>query len=96
MEESMTANRLVVKYHNRRMLLTVDINALFTSLFRVYDDEIRVEFVPMNETEQNETTDAVVGMRVVRDRFQMFEVSEGGEMRRRADIEQAAIASGAK
>jgi hypothetical protein len=88
--------RIVVKYHNRRMLLTVDTNALFAALFDAYDGDVTVEFVPMNEMERHESTEEVKGLRLVRERFQVFEGSGVSVMKRRPDIEQAAITKGVK
>jgi hypothetical protein len=87
---------MVVKYHNRRMLLTVDTNALFVALFDAYGDDVAVEFVPMNQMERQESTEEVKGIRLVRDRIRVFEVSDSDGIRRRPDIEQTAVSRGVK
>jgi hypothetical protein len=78
------------------MLLTVDINALFSSLFESYGDDIAVDFMPMDEIERLESTEVSQGLHLVRDRFQIFEVSHSDVLKRRPDIEQFAISRGAK
>ncbi len=92
----MSLAHIVVKYHNRRMLLTVDANALFAALFDAYGDEVAVEFKPMNEMERRESTDETKGLRLVRDRFRVFEVSDSDVITRRPDIEQTAVSRGVK
>lgn len=39
----MNDSRIVVKYHSRRMLSTVDLNALFDTLFGAHGDDLVVE-----------------------------------------------------
>jgi hypothetical protein len=92
----MTENRIVVKYHNRRMLLTVDLNALFDTLFDAYVDDLIVEFVEMNDQEKAASTDEVEGLRAVRERFHLLETGLPTGVRRRKDLEKAAVAVGRK
>lgn len=92
----MSGSRIVVKYHNRRMLLTVDLNALFDTLFDAYDDGVIVEFAEMDEREKAESTEAVEGLRAVRERFHILETGLPTGVRRRKDLEQAAVAVGRK
>jgi hypothetical protein len=92
----MSGSRIVVKYHNRRMLLTVDLNALLDTLFDAYGDGVIVEFAEMNEREKAESIDAVEGLRAVRDRFRIYDVGSPSGARRREDLEQAAVAGGRK
>lgn len=89
-------DQVVVKYHNRRMLLTVDIHTLLRTVFDAFGDEVTVAFVAMTEAERRESLDESGEIPLVRDRFQVFEVRAPAEARRRPDIERAAIAAGAK
>jgi hypothetical protein len=92
----MSGSRIVVKYHNRRMLLTVDLNALLGTLFDAYGDGVTVEFAEMSERERAESIDQVEGVRAVRDRFRIFEAGPPSGVRRWEDLEQAAVADGRK
>ncbi len=69
----MDKTRIVVKYHIKRMLLTVDLNNLFGTLFDAYGDDVTVGFVAMNEREWRESMDESGEIPMVRDRFQVFE-----------------------
>ena len=90
----MNDSRIVVKYHSRRMLSTVDLNALFDTLFGAYGDDLIVEFAEMDDPERSEATDMVEGLRVVRERFRIFEVASPAGALRREDLEHAAVACG--
>lgn len=97
MGHTMSDSRIVVKYHNRRMLLTVDLNVLLDTLFDAYGDGVIVEFAGMDEREKAESSDAVEGLRAVRDRFRIYEAGPPPfGARRREDLEQAAVAGGRK
>jgi hypothetical protein len=89
-------NHVIVKYHNRRMPLTVDLSTLLITLFDAYGDDVTVEFVAMNEAERTGSTDKSGAIPMVKDRFQVFEVRHPAEARRRPDIEDAAVAAGVK
>jgi hypothetical protein len=91
-------DHVVVKYHNRRMLLTVDLETLFTTLFDAFGEDVSVRFVPMNESERRESSEIVdFEIIAVRERFQIFEASPGEHgMRRRQDLEQTATGRGQK
>lgn len=92
----MDGTRIVVKYHNPRMLLTVELNALFATLFKAYGDGVSVEFAEMDERGKAESTEAVDGLRAVRERFQIFETGLPAGTRRRKDLEEATVAVGIK
>ena len=92
----MRIERVVVKYYSCRMLLTADLNALLNTLFDVYGDDVTIEFVAMSELDRRVSTEKTAAVPVVRDRFQVFEMQEATGARRRPDVEQAAIAAGAK
>lgn len=92
----MKVNRVVVKYYSRRMLLTVDLSALLNTLFDAFGDEVSVEFMAMNELERRASTEETAPVPVVRDRFQVFDIGAETGTRRRPDVEQAAVAAGAK
>ena len=49
----MSKSRVIVKYHNGRMLLTVDLNALFSTLFAALADDVAIEFMAMDDQEKN-------------------------------------------
>lgn len=91
----MSVDHLLVKYHSRRMLLTVDLQALFTTLFDAYGDGASIRLALMDEREKAASTEEVDGLQLVRERFRILEVRPGGT-RRRTDLEQAAVASGQK
>lgn len=93
----MAFDQIVVKYHNPRMLLTVDLESLFMTLFDAYGDGVKIEFSEMDEREKGESSEIVEGgIRAVRERFQIIEKMVQSEARRRKDLEQLAIAVGRK
>src|SRR4051812_43768345 len=92
----MGPNHVIMKYHNSRMLLTVDLNALLGVLFDVYGDSMSVEFAAMSEEERAKTIDKLGEVRAVRDRFQVFEIQDKNIEHRRLDIERAAVLAGFK
>lgn len=90
-----TLSSVIVKYFNRRMLWTVDLSVLFSTLFDAFGDDLAVQFLPMNEDERkmaSDETNIVVG---VKDRIFLFEMVSG-EVRRRADLEAIALRIGQK
>jgi hypothetical protein len=92
----MSANHLVVKYHNRRMLMTVDLGALFATLFDAYGDGAIIEFAPMDERERDESVEVVDSIPLVQERFRVIETGPRSGPRRRRDLELSAIAIGQK
>jgi len=92
----MPCGRIVVKYHNRRMLLTVDLNELFDTLLEACGDGVGVEFAGMDEREKAESNEVVDGIRAVLDRILILEMGPSTEARRREDLEKAAVAGGRK
>jgi hypothetical protein len=86
----------VVKYHNRCLLLTVDLHTLVNTLFDFYGDDLTIHFVAMSELERERNISKLGMIDSILDRFQVFEVNPKIGERRRPDIERAAIAAGAK
>lgn len=87
---------IVVKYHNQRMLLTLDLNALVEVIMRKYGDETVIEFAPMTAQERAETMDDSSVMNAVRERFWIFEVGADQALQRMSELETAAVATGVK
>jgi len=92
----MKVNRVVVKYFSRHMLQTVDLAALFNTLFDIYGDNVTIEFVAMTEMERRASTDESALVPIVRNRFQIFETGVATAIQRRPDVEQALIAAEVK
>jgi hypothetical protein len=92
----MSGSRVVVKYHNRRMFLTIDIGTLFCVLFDAFGDALAAEFVPMSETERAESIEETGLLPFVRERFRVFERKPNGALERRIDVETAATRLGQK
>jgi len=88
--------RILVKYYNRKMLMTVDISALLAVLFEAYHEDISVEFQAMSESERQLSSHlSDHGIVAVDQRFQVIELCASGA-RRRTDLEVRAIAVGQK
>lgn len=77
---------ITVKYHNRRMLLTVDLDCLFRVLEEAFGQEVSVSLEPMSDTEQKMTTRDDGQILAVLERFWVLE-QKGGAYLRRPDLE---------
>ncbi len=92
----MEVQRFVVKYHSQKMLMTVDVNALLSTVFSECDEQVSILFTPMccseREKCEQEQTGGIVS---VLERFWIVEDEPGRQVRRK-DIEEAAIALGVK
>jgi hypothetical protein len=88
--------RIVVKYFDRRMFLTLDLQTLFVTLFDVYGDGANIEIAEMDEREKAESTEAVKGFQAIRERFRILETTLSNGVRRRKDLEELAVALGRK
>jgi hypothetical protein len=87
MEHTIGDSRIVVKYHSRPMLATVDVNALLATLFNACGGNVIVEFAEMSEQEKAALNDDLGARRAVRRRFQLFDMRLPSGMRRRTDLE---------
>ena len=87
---------VVVKYHNRRMLLTLDLNALVEVIMATYGDGTSIEFMPMTDDERDETLESPNLVNAVRERFWILEVNSDLTTKRRMELEVAAVESGVK
>jgi len=92
----MAPNRIVVKYFNERMLLTVDLQTLFTFLFEEYGDGVNIAFAEMDVLEKSQSSEDVDGILAVRDRFHILETTHTNDVRRRDDLERLAAHFGRK
>ncbi|MCA9030656.1 MAG: hypothetical protein KDA69_15340 [Planctomycetaceae bacterium] len=92
----MERNRIIIRYYNRRMLLTVDVNALLQTVFDACGDRVGIEFAEMDETEQEGVVELIDGMRAIRNRFYILEMTPGEDILRREDLEKLSVAVGRK
>lgn len=92
----MEQNRIVIKYYDRRMLLTVDIHTLLNVVFDNYGDSVKIELVEMDDQEKDTSVETIEGIRAIRERFQILEIKSPDGVQRRKDLENLAIAIGTK
>lgn len=90
------AGFILIKYHNRRMLLTIDLQSLFTTLFDAFGDEVEVRFLAMTESERLDSAEIVDGIPAIRERFWIIEMETKDLPRRRNDLEQRCVSRGRK
>lgn len=92
------SERIVIKYHNQRMLLTIDFNMLVSVLLREFGPELRLELEAMTDEERADTANEVAevpGLLAVRERFHLFAGEAAAEVRRQ-DLEREIVAKGQK
>jgi hypothetical protein len=94
---------VVVKYYSEMLLLTVDINVLFSTLFESFGDRLAVQFVPMNESERtdatepsSDSTNPELFIPFVLNRFTVYQVLETGVLQRCENVEQRTVHRGRK
>ncbi|MCA8992937.1 MAG: hypothetical protein KDA88_13190 [Planctomycetaceae bacterium] len=92
----MERSRIIIKYYNRRMLLTVDVNALLQTVFDACGDRVGIEFAEMDEVEKDGATEIIEGMRAIRNRSYILEMTSGEDILRREDLEKLSVAVGRK
>jgi hypothetical protein len=64
-------NEILVKHFSSRMLVTLDLNQLFGSLFDKFG-ECDVRFIPMTTQERNSVSTKVKGVEAVNERYWIF------------------------
>lgn len=89
----MSCNNVTVKFYDARVILNFNINAIFISIFNKFGDNVKLNFMIMDEHEKQEATLMEQGIALVQDRFYIFEEIQPCQMIRRSDVEQLAIAT---
>lgn len=89
------SNIVMVKYHNRRMLLTLDLNELVKVLVDEFGPSLVLQLEEMTEGERVATRDHQDGLDIVRERFQLFVTGAEGPVRRQ-DLERVIVQQGRK
>lgn len=95
----MSSNRFVVKYFDRKMLMTLDLNQLVHELLDTHGDQVSVEFVPMDAAEQKRCSsrnEDLAGLIAVEKRFWLHELDESNQPVRRPDLEARIVDLGQK
>ena len=92
----MSSYTVVVKYHNRKMLATIDLNSLINVLMQSYGDGTTIRFEPMNASEREQTLEDVGGIAGVRERFWILEDCGEGRLRRQPKLEETVVSKGVK
>ena len=87
-------NEILVKYFSARMLVTLDLNQLFGSLFDKFG-ESEVRFILMTLQERNGVSTKVKGVEAVNERYWIFHQVNSDLVRQR-DLEDAVISLGQK
>lgn len=88
--------KLLIKYHSIDMLTTLDLCAVFTVLRDVFGLDFVVSFQPMNAMERDSVSSAnIPGVMQIKERFWLFEESDGAEARR-PELESAIVRAGNK
>ena len=89
------SNKLIIKYHNVKMLLTLDMNTFFQIIEENFGSSFELKFEEMNEKEKESTTSLTDGLRKVNERFWIFSLDKEKEYRRK-DLETEIISRGHK
>ena len=95
----MSDAQFVVKYYNRKILMTLDLNQLVHELLEVRGNRVSVEFMPMTADEQEECStrmDEIAGLIAVDTRFWLFEIGDANQPIRRPDLETRIVDLGRK
>ena len=87
---------LVIRYHNIKMLLTLDLNTLIRILLEEFGSTLELRFEEMSEVERVQSTKIVEGLHAVQERFYLFWVDPDGKLQRREDLEQKTVHEGRK
>lgn len=88
------AQTITVKFHSDRMLLTVDLQQLFKSLFETFGD-CHICFVPMSASEIETAIESIDGFDFVRERFWILRDVAGERVREEA-LEEEVVRRGHK
>ncbi|WP_444905218.1 hypothetical protein ACJJIU_11245 [Microbulbifer sp. CnH-101-E] len=91
----MKVPQIVLKYYSLKMLLTVDLNSLVSTLVSVFGDSVRLDLSIMDEDEKYQCSNDVEGILSVNERIWLFEELKG-TLHRRKDLEERVIAQGQK
>lgn len=86
---------VLVKYHNARMFLTIDIQTLFSVLFEEFGEGIKVEIAPMLPTERSQSSTEVSPVTIVTERFWIFTCEAEG-LKRHTELERRVVDEGDK
>ena len=74
-----------ILYYSQRLLEAIDLNHLVSILLQEYGERVNVEFAPMSAAEKASLKRFVPPVNLVERRI--FIVEDGGEPRRRRDLE---------
>lgn len=95
----MAEARFVVRYFNRRMLMTLDLNQLVHELLECRGDRVSVEFAPMTADEQDACStrnEDIAGLTAINTRFWLLETDDANQPIRRPDLEARIVDLGQK
>ena len=87
---------IVVKYHNHKMLMTLDLNTLVDVLLKTFGEQLVLRFKPMSDEERGNSSDRARSITAVRERFWILEETDAGDRHRRKDIEDKIVREGRK
>lgn len=85
----------LVKYHNHRMLFTLDLSMLISVVLEECGPSATIQFEEMTEPERADTVEATDGLEAVTERFRLF-VRVSGDWVRREDLEKSIVERGQK
>lgn len=85
-----------VKYHSIKMLKTLDLHYLVSTLVEKYDGNVQLHLVQMNEEEKIECTSLVFGWNKISPVFWLSERDNQGNLSRRTDLEKEILDFGQK
>lgn len=86
----------ILKYHNRKMLLTLDLNALVEVITQADGDETTIHILPMTHEERADALDDIGLVDAVRERFWILESGPDESLQRRTDLESQIVGTGQK
>ena len=92
----MSQPRLILRFHSRKMLQTLDLGALFNIILREHGDPLQLQLVGMTAEERAEAEDRTGPVTLVPTRFTLWEQGDEGGLVRREDLENRIVREGRK
>ncbi len=92
----MSEHKIVIKYYNIKMLMTLDCNMLLRTIIEIYGNNICIQYLHMSQAEQNSASSIIDGMTAVNTRFEVYESVGDSKYQRRIDLEERIVNQGIK
>ena len=92
----MSQPRIILRFHSRKMLQTLDLGTLFDILLQEYGEPLQLQLVGMTARERTDAEDRTGPVTLVPTRFTLWEQGDEGGLVRRKDLENRIVREGRK